>query len=116
MESRTEFWVSLEEHSDDERAEACRSVLEAVAPSVVLGAVDLPMTASHGWPPTVLAAAERIRDYGVKESERNDTYMVTEFMPMTDPDVWHDFIAVAPYAYYADVWDEEGAVYAVTGG
>ena len=110
MEPRTEYWVSLEEHSDDERGEACRAVLEAVAPKVVLGAMDLPMTASQDWPPTVLAAAERIRDNGVKEAQRNDKYMMTELMPMSDPNVWQDFIAVAPHAYYADVWDEEGAV------
>lgn len=110
------FWVRVLEDDHEKRAEACRVLLGAVRPLAAVGEMDLPVATSHRWPEPVRVAASRLRDLGVPPSKHNDKYMQTELVPLTDERVWQDFVAVAPYAYYAEVWDAENAPAKWTGG
>lgn len=107
-QSLTWYVVDTHELSDDERAEACRVVLESLRGVLVRGECDLPWSAAASWSRDVLEAAGRLRDRFVPETGRDPHYQQTGVQDLRDPDVWADFVTFVPEAYDAGFWSDRG--------
>jgi len=112
MDSEPLVWwvVDTDGLSDDERAEACRVVLRGMRGVLVRGECDIPWSVADTWAPDVLAAATRLRDRFIPESERDPYYLQTGVQDVRAPGVWADFVTFAPEAFDATFWSATEAV------
>ncbi|HET9657429.1 MAG TPA: hypothetical protein VFP72_18905 [Kineosporiaceae bacterium] len=95
--------------NDDERAAACRVVLQSLRPVLVRGECDIPWSVAETWAPEVVAAATRLRERFVPASRRDPFYEQTGVQDVRDPQVWADFVTFVPEALDATFWSTDGA-------
>jgi hypothetical protein len=113
-QQETWYVVDTDELSDEERARACRVVLESVRPEVLTGQCDMPWSVRSTWAPTVVAAGERLRKRFVPPERWQDAYLQTGVQDLRDDDLWGDFVRFVPASFDATVWGCDGELVAIS--
>lgn len=102
--SRTLYLVDTDGWSLQERRDACRAALAAVAADAHRYECDIPF--SPEWPVDVVRAASYLRDASRKRS-RDPAYVQTGVLANDDPARWIAFVTLVPWALDASVWTQE---------
>jgi hypothetical protein len=94
--------------SHTDMAAACRLILSTLRGNAAEYETDIPVT-SADWPPDVSAAAEVLRDVASRNGRVEEGgYAQTGLVEIGSQETWSAFVAFAPWAYDATVWDGNG--------
>lgn len=108
MSDRIRYVLDADALSEEDQVAACRAILNLVEHEVSSFETDLPFSAASEWPHEVVRAATYLSSVKPAGRGENDSYRRTGEVPRSDDAAWAAFLVVAPYAYDAAAWADDG--------